>query len=286
MDATVNRALVRADDLLRISLAAVWLLEGLLPKIIFLGPAEIEAFTRTAPFLPMPAETLVPMLGAFEILLGLLLFLGILALPVLWTMLGLLACFSAILVVQTPAVLLDPYGGVIKNLALLGATGALIALRRGAQAPLLRLVHRIRWDVLNEFGADAIYQQHAHAARQVGLGQALQDFAETEREHASAGLDALGRLGSRGPRLGGVVALISTAIGWMTARLGDRWMLRCDLLLERFAIRSYGRSAEQFAAWEEEVLASEFRLMAAAEEEHARRLGDLIQGFQRASGLD
>jgi demethoxyubiquinone hydroxylase (CLK1/Coq7/Cat5 family)/uncharacterized membrane protein YphA (DoxX/SURF4 family) len=281
MDAAANRALVRADDLLRISLAAVWLLEGLLPKILFLGPAELDAFTRAAPVLPLPAATLVPLLGAFEVLLGLLLFLGLLALPVLWTMLLLLGCFSAALLVQAPHVLLDPYGGLIKNLALLGATGALIALRRGAQAPLLHLVHRIRWDVLNEVGADAIYQQQARGARQVGLGQALSDFAETEREHASAGLDALGRLGARGPYLGGVVALLSTAIGWLTARLGDRWMLRCDLPLERLAVRSYGRSAEQFAAWEEEVLASEFRLMAAAEDEHARRLAELIEASKR-----
>jgi len=277
MDAAANRALVRADDLLRISLAAVWVLEGLLPKILFVNAIGIGAFARAAPFVPVSPETLVPLLGAIEVLLGGLLFLGVLALPVLWTMIALLACFTGALLAQAPDLMLDPYGGLIKNLGLIGATGALIVIRRGAQGPLLRLVRRIRWDVLNEIGADAIYQQQAHASRGLGLGEALQDFAETEREHASAALDALARLGSRGPRLGGVVALLSTVIGWMTGRLGDRWMLRCDLVLERLAVRSYSRSAAQFAEWGEEVLASEFRLMAAAEEEHARRLGDLIQ---------
>ena len=78
MNVQVNRAVLRADDALRIALAAVWILEGLLPKILFLRPAEIEAFTRATPFLPMEPEPLILALGGFEIVIGGLLLLGLL----------------------------------------------------------------------------------------------------------------------------------------------------------------------------------------------------------------
>ncbi|MFQ5458926.1 MAG: DoxX-like family protein, partial [Myxococcota bacterium] len=134
MDASANRAVLRADDALRISLALVWLLEGLLPKILFLRPAETEAFTRAVPFLPGNPEPLVRALGGFETLLGALLLAGLVVLPILWIMLGLLVLFTGLLLVQSPVLVLDPTGGLIKNVALIGATGALVALRRGAFA--------------------------------------------------------------------------------------------------------------------------------------------------------
>jgi hypothetical protein len=56
-------------------------------------------------------------------------------------------------------------------------------------------------------------------------------------------------------------------------------MLRFDLLLERLAVRSYTAGASQFQAWGEELLAAEFRLMAAAEDDHARRIRDLLTGL-------
>ena len=286
MNVPVNRAVLRADDALRIALAAVWILEGLLPKILFLRPAEIEAFTRATPFLPLAPEPLILALGGFETALGGLLLLGLAVLPILWIMLTLIVLFTATLLFHSPVLLLDPYGGLIKNLALIGATGALIALRRGALSPLIRQVHRLRWDVLNEIGAEVIYRQQARAARQLGLSEALREFARTEREHASAVTDALQRMGSRGPFTGGLVALFSTVLGWLLGRMGDRIMLRADVLLEHLAVRSYSAGAEQFAAWGEELLASEFRLMTAAEEDHARRLRELMQSLKGPSGID
>ena len=93
-------------------------------------------------------------------------------------------------------------------------------------------------------------------------------------------------MGTRGPRGGGLVALLSTVLGWVLGRLGDRTMLRADGWLERLAIRSYSAGAGQFAAWEEHLLASEFRLMAAAEEDHERRLRALMESLKATSALD
>jgi len=279
MDPHANRAIVRTDDALRAGLAAVWLLEGLLPKILFVRPAEIDAFA-SAWFLPIEPAAIIPWMGSFEVLLGLLLLAGFAVVPVLWAMLALLAVFTADLLVLRPDLLLDPFGGLVKNAGLLGATAALLFLRGKAFGPLLRLVHRLRWDRLNEIGADVIYRRQARGARAMGLREALEAFAETEREHASALGDALGRVGTRGSILGGVVVLGSAAIGWLLARLGDRLMLRFDLGLEHLAVRSYTASAAQFQAWGEDLLAAEFRLMAATEDDHARRIRDLLAGLR------
>ena len=59
--------------------------------------------------------------------------------------------------------------------------------------------------------------------------------------------------------------------------------LRFDLALERLAVRSYAASAAQFQAWGEDLLAAEFRLMAAAEDDHARRIRDLLAGLRAAT---
>ncbi len=276
MDKNAGRAVVRADDALRVALAVVWILEGLVPKLLFLRPEEIRALETAAPFLPFDPTSFLHNLGVFEILLGFLLYLGLIIRPVLWIMLALVAVFSVDLLALRPDLVLDPYGGLIKNVGLLGATGAALALRGTAFLPLLNLVARLRWDLVNEIGADAIYRQQARAARGVGVREALEDFAETEREHASAVRDALRRLGTRPSLLGGPAMVFSTALGWMVARLGDRVMLRMDLWLERLAVKSYATSARQFSAWGMDMLASEFRLMAAAEDDHARRIGELL----------
>jgi rubrerythrin/uncharacterized membrane protein YphA (DoxX/SURF4 family) len=280
MDAPAHRAVVRADDLLRLSLGAVWILEGLLPKLLFLRQDEIDAFVSAAPFLPTAwsddAQLLVRLLGALEVLLGVLLVTGRWVRPVLWTMLGLLALFTLDLLILRPALLLDPAGGLIKNVALLGATAALLTLRGERFAPVIALVARLRRDYLNEIGAEAVYRQQARAARRIGLGEALETFAATEREHGAAVADALSRLGARAPRREAPVAAAAGILGWFLGRLGDRAMLTFDLGLEKAAVRSYAASAAQFAAWGEELLAAEFRLMAAAEEDHARRLRDLL----------
>jgi len=281
MNPHANRAIVRTDDALRAGLAAVWLLEGLIPKILFVRPAEIDAFA-SASFLPINPAAILPLMGAFEALLALLLLAGVAVVPVLWIMLTLLAFFTADLLFLRPDLLLDPFGGLVKNAGLLGATAALLFLRGRAFGPLLRLVGRLRSDLLNEIGADAIYRQQATGARAMGLGEVLVSFAETEREHASAVGDALGRVGARGPILGGAVALASTIFGWLLARTGDRTMLRFDLVLERLAVRSYAASAAQFQAWGEDLLAAEFRLMAAAEDDHARRIRELLAGLRAA----
>ena len=50
----------------------------------------------------------------------------------------------------------------------------------------------------------------------------------------------------------------------------------------RLYVRSYAASAAQFQAWGEDLLAAEFRLMAAAEDDHARRIRELLAGLHAA----
>jgi rubrerythrin len=276
MDKDAGHAVVRADDALRVALAAVWMVEGLVPKLLFLRSEELHALETAAPFLPFDPTSFLHGLGAFEIVLGFLLCFGLIVRPVLWIMLALLAVFSVDLLVLRPDLVLDPYDGLVKNLGLLGATGAALALRGTAFLPLLHLVQRLRWNLVNEIGTDVIYRRQARAARGVGVREALEDFAETEREHASAVRDALRRLGTRPSLLGGPAMVFSTALGWILARFGDRAMLRMDLWIERLAVKSYATSAQQFSAWGMDLLASEFRLMAAEEDDHARRIGGLL----------
>ena len=114
------------------------------------------------------------------------------------------------------------------------------------------------------------------------MREILEALAKTEREHASAVAEALRFIGARQPMIGRLVAMVVTGLGWVVARLGEGVMLRADLFLEKLAARSYEKSAEQFAAWGEEMLASKFRIMAAAEEDHARQLRTLTTDFTAA----
>jgi hypothetical protein len=102
----------------KVMLALVWIYEGLIPKILFVGASELALVQKSTLYWQSPALTLAG-LGIAEILFGfwllggqfekqsaLLSFLGLLLLPIL-------------VILTTPQALIDPFGGLSKNLGLL-----------------------------------------------------------------------------------------------------------------------------------------------------------------------
>jgi uncharacterized membrane protein YphA (DoxX/SURF4 family) len=102
----------------RVSLGLVWVYEGLVPKLLFVSPGEIELVRRSGIFWPAPQATLAA-LGAAEILAGLWLISGR-GERVSVLLASLAMTFLAVLVAITdPAALANPLGGISKNLGLL-----------------------------------------------------------------------------------------------------------------------------------------------------------------------
>lgn len=103
----------------RLSLALVWIYEGLVPKILFLGahPAQIDLVRRSGIFWPSPEVTLI-VLGAAQALLGTLLLLGwrqraLSLLATLW-----MVVLMFLVARGLPGMLSDPFGALAKDLCL------------------------------------------------------------------------------------------------------------------------------------------------------------------------
>jgi uncharacterized membrane protein YphA (DoxX/SURF4 family) len=110
--------LVKVID--RVFLGLVWVCEGLVPKLLFVSPGEIELVRRSGWFWPAPLTTLHT-LGAAEILAGLWLIFGRgERLSVLLASLA-MTFLASLVAITDPAALANPLGGLSKNLGLLAA---------------------------------------------------------------------------------------------------------------------------------------------------------------------
>jgi uncharacterized membrane protein YphA (DoxX/SURF4 family) len=104
----------------RIALGLIWILEGLLPKILMIAPDEIDLVRRSGIFWDSPANTLKA-LGVIQIMAGLWLLCGRverLSVSIATLVMGIL---SALVLFTKPMVWFDPLGGIVKNLALIAA---------------------------------------------------------------------------------------------------------------------------------------------------------------------
>ena len=121
--------------LLRVGLGAVWVCEGLVGKLLGVSPDLVAVLTRS---LPLPGEpaVLFRALGAFELLLGLLLLLGWMVRSVASVQCGLLVASSLLVSASTPHAPVLPAGAISKNAALFAAGLCLVLLGggRGASA--------------------------------------------------------------------------------------------------------------------------------------------------------
>jgi uncharacterized membrane protein YphA (DoxX/SURF4 family) len=107
----------RAVTICRLSLGAVWLYEGLVPKLLFVRPDEVELVRRSRIYFGTP-ELFLQLLGAAQAMFAIWLLIGLaerLAVAIatlgMWILIVLVA-------LANPSMLTDPYGALIKDLCL------------------------------------------------------------------------------------------------------------------------------------------------------------------------
>ena len=120
--------------LLRIGVGAVWVYEGLVPKLLAPNPELLALIARWQPF-PGDPSAFLKAAGTFEILLGLLLMRGWMVRSVAAVQCGLLTVFTAGVALVMPAALAHPTGAASKNVPLLAASVCLVLLGGGRDAP-------------------------------------------------------------------------------------------------------------------------------------------------------
>lgn len=102
----------------RIALGLVWMIEGLVPKILFVSPGEIELVRSSNLYWPTPVGMLA-MIGAAEILAGLWLISGKAERAAVLTLTIGMVGLVAVVVGTDATMLVNPLGGISKNLCLL-----------------------------------------------------------------------------------------------------------------------------------------------------------------------
>ena len=116
----------------RVALGVVWILEGLLPKMLVVAPAELELVTRSGLVMVTPTFTL-GLLGVAEIIGGVWLLSG--KAERLAAMVAALAMLVivGIVIAADPLAVASPFGGIVKNLGL--AVCSLVVLALADRAP-------------------------------------------------------------------------------------------------------------------------------------------------------
>jgi hypothetical protein len=107
----------RAVTVCRISLGAVWFYEGLVPKLVFVRPDQVDLVRRSGIYFGTP-ESFLQLLGAAQVVFAIWLLAGFaermavaIATLGMWILIVLVA-------MANPAMLTDPYGALIKDLCL------------------------------------------------------------------------------------------------------------------------------------------------------------------------
>lgn len=108
-------------------LGLVWVLSGLVPKLLAVAPAEVDLVARSGLWLGSPALTLGA-LGAAEVAAGLWLLSGVAERWALALTTGGMLVLAGLVAALDGAALADPYGGLVKNLGLLGCAAAALLL--------------------------------------------------------------------------------------------------------------------------------------------------------------
>lgn len=110
--------------LLRVALGGIWILEGILPKILAVSPAEVDLVRRSGVWAGSPEGTLFA-LGVAEVIAGLVLLIGWAERPMVLLSTLAMAVLTFLVLVNDPAAWADPYGGLVKNLALAAQAAAI-----------------------------------------------------------------------------------------------------------------------------------------------------------------
>jgi uncharacterized membrane protein YphA (DoxX/SURF4 family) len=121
----------------RVALGLVWVYEGIVPKLLFVRPDQIDLVERSGLYFATP-EIFLQLLGAAQVACGLWLLAGFaerLAVFIATTGMMILIVLVAR---ANPAMLTDPYGALIKDLCLIACAFAVWTLSPGARPKRLR----------------------------------------------------------------------------------------------------------------------------------------------------
>lgn len=125
--------LARVKVAARVALGLIWIYEGLVPKFLFLHADQIALVQRSGLIWPAP-ETTLHLLGAAQIAMGLWLLLGF-AERVAVVIASTWMCVLIVLVARSnPGLLIDPYGALVKDLALFASAYAVWILANPRRA--------------------------------------------------------------------------------------------------------------------------------------------------------
>lgn len=132
--ATNDRPVRLAKVLARTALGLIWVYEGLVPKLLFTTPQEVDLVARSGAYWPTPMATLAA-LGVCEILGGLWLLSGRAEKSAATLSFALVAILGPVCAVLEPSILYHPFGGLSKNLSLLACAAVVWLL---AEKPVPR----------------------------------------------------------------------------------------------------------------------------------------------------
>jgi uncharacterized membrane protein YphA (DoxX/SURF4 family) len=107
----------------RLSLGAVWLYEGLVPKLLFIRADQIELVERSGWYFGNP-ETFLKLLGAAQVLFALWLVAGFAERLAVAIATAGMAVLIVLVASNNTSMLTDPYGALVKDLCLIACAYA------------------------------------------------------------------------------------------------------------------------------------------------------------------
>jgi len=129
-----EKALRRLAGVARATLGGIWLYQGIVPKWIAPLPFELEIVRRSGLYLVSPGWT-VAAVGALEVGLGIWLLAGRAARLAVAVATGFMLSMQMVALWVEPSLLLGPFGGIVKNAALVALAWIVWELERGRPAP-------------------------------------------------------------------------------------------------------------------------------------------------------
>ena len=113
----------RVRIICRLALGLVWLYEGLVPKLLFVRPDQIDLVKRSGLYFGTP-EFFLQLLGVRQVACGLWLLAGFAERLAVFIATSGMVILIVLVARANPAMLTDPYGALIKDLCLIACAFA------------------------------------------------------------------------------------------------------------------------------------------------------------------
>ncbi len=278
--------------LLRLSLAILWIYQGLILKWLVQDPAGLMIVARSG-MVPAHIPRFLALLGGTEVALGVAVLAGFWVRGLAVLQVALLTAFTGVVGWTSPAYLSEPLGGLVKNLGIIGCALALYCTGGGAfsldtwlaRSPRLR-----RWRFclalhgcsITSVAAAVIYGLQRQAAPTPTVGELLHTLQLDEASQAEDVASLRRQQGGWRLPLDVPVCGLAWFVGGLTVILGPRVMLGFDLWMERRAGRLYARALDQLPA-EEGLVARALQAVQGRQAQHQKLLRDHLEAMRQAS---